>query len=194
VEETDENITHTYYSKIADVTNRYSGSDASYRIDGQEKLWAAGRRREIVLAQPYEKTDVWFGNYIDLYSGHKTSYYKGIFMKRISISNDIVPIGEFKTNISNWFKSIGNTVYPSIITQNSKSAGVLLSPKDYDECAQAFPIKISLLMKTHTDENSLTVRTQYGFLSPHRYNAHIRNLMLQKDALFPWEVLKCRKN
>jgi len=54
-------------------------------------------------------------------------------MKTISISNDIVPIAEFKTSISKWFKNIQNTGHPVIITQNGKPAGVLLSPSDYDE-------------------------------------------------------------
>ncbi|MBW2544062.1 MAG: type II toxin-antitoxin system Phd/YefM family antitoxin [Deltaproteobacteria bacterium] len=54
-------------------------------------------------------------------------------MKVISISNDIVPIAEFKTSISKWFKSLKNTGHPLIITQNGKPAGVLLSPSDYDE-------------------------------------------------------------
>ncbi len=54
-------------------------------------------------------------------------------MKTISISNDIVPIAEFKTSISKWFKSLKNTGHPLIITQNGKPAGVLLSPSDYDE-------------------------------------------------------------
>jgi antitoxin YefM len=54
-------------------------------------------------------------------------------MKTISISNDIVPIAEFKTSISKWFKSLQNTGHPLIITQNGKPAGVLLSPSDYDE-------------------------------------------------------------
>jgi len=54
-------------------------------------------------------------------------------MKPISITNDIVPIGEFKTSISKWFKSLKNTGHPLIITQNGKPAGVLLSPNDYDE-------------------------------------------------------------
>jgi len=40
-----EDIAQTYSSKIADVVNRCSGSDASYRIDGQEKLWAAVKRK-----------------------------------------------------------------------------------------------------------------------------------------------------
>lgn len=54
-------------------------------------------------------------------------------MKTISISNDIVPIAEFKTNISKWFKTLQTSRHPLIITQNSKPAGVLLSAADYDE-------------------------------------------------------------
>lgn len=54
-------------------------------------------------------------------------------MKTISISNDIVPIAEFKTNISKWFKTLHISGHPLIITQNSKPAGVLLSTSDYDE-------------------------------------------------------------
>ncbi|HCC54587.1 MAG TPA: prevent-host-death protein [Desulfobulbaceae bacterium] len=54
-------------------------------------------------------------------------------MKTISISNDIVPIAEFKTNISKWFKTLQVSGHPLIITQNSKPAGVLLSASDYDE-------------------------------------------------------------
>jgi antitoxin YefM len=54
-------------------------------------------------------------------------------MKTISITNDIVPIAEFKSSISKCFKSIQNTGHPLIITQNGKPAGVLLSPSEYDE-------------------------------------------------------------
>ncbi|MDA8424432.1 MAG: type II toxin-antitoxin system Phd/YefM family antitoxin [Nitrospiraceae bacterium] len=54
-------------------------------------------------------------------------------MKTISIKNDIVPIGEFKTSLSKWFKSLQSTGHPVIITQNGKPAGVLLTPEDYDE-------------------------------------------------------------
>lgn len=54
-------------------------------------------------------------------------------MKTISISNDIVPIAEFKTNISKWFKTLQTSGHPLIITQNSRPAGVLLSTADYDE-------------------------------------------------------------
>jgi prevent-host-death family protein len=54
-------------------------------------------------------------------------------MKNISVSNDIVPIAEFKTSISRWFKNLQTSGHPVIITQNGKPAGVLLSPNDYDE-------------------------------------------------------------
>jgi len=54
-------------------------------------------------------------------------------MRAISISNDIIPIAEFKTNISKWFKTLQASRHPLIITQNSKPAGVLLSTADYDE-------------------------------------------------------------
>ena len=54
-------------------------------------------------------------------------------MKTFSISNDIVPIAEFKTGIAKWFRSIQKAGHPLIITQNGKPAGVLLSPGDYDE-------------------------------------------------------------
>lgn len=53
-------------------------------------------------------------------------------MRTLSIANDIVPIAEFKTNISSWFKKLQQSDHPLIITQNSKPAGVLLSPSEYD--------------------------------------------------------------
>jgi antitoxin YefM len=54
-------------------------------------------------------------------------------MKTISIKNDIVPIAEFKTSLSKWFRSLQSTGHPVVITQNGKPAGVLLTPEDYDE-------------------------------------------------------------
>lgn len=54
-------------------------------------------------------------------------------MRAISIKDDIVPIADFKTNISKWFKQLQTSRHPLIITQNSKPAGVLLSAADYDE-------------------------------------------------------------
>lgn len=54
-------------------------------------------------------------------------------MKSISVSNDIIPIAEFKSGLSKWFKSLRNNGHPLIITQNGKPAGVLLTPREYDD-------------------------------------------------------------
>lgn len=54
-------------------------------------------------------------------------------MKTISVADDIVPIAEFKTGISKWFRKLQESGHPLIITQNGKPSGVLLSPRDYDE-------------------------------------------------------------
>ena len=53
-------------------------------------------------------------------------------MKNISIANDIIPIGEFKTRIAKWFRNVRNTGQPLIITQKGKPAAILLSPSEYD--------------------------------------------------------------
>jgi prevent-host-death family protein len=54
-------------------------------------------------------------------------------MKNISISNDIIPVGEFKSRLAFYLNEIqekGNTL---VITQNGKPAGVLLSPDEFDD-------------------------------------------------------------
>ncbi|OQX95260.1 prevent-host-death protein [candidate division KSB1 bacterium 4572_119] len=54
-------------------------------------------------------------------------------MNNFNVSNDIIPIGEFKTSLSKWFKNIQNTGHHLVITQNGRPAGVLISPSEYDE-------------------------------------------------------------
>lgn len=54
-------------------------------------------------------------------------------MNKFNVSNDIIPVGEFKSSISKWLKSVQNSGHPLVITQNGRPAGVLLSPAEYDE-------------------------------------------------------------
>jgi prevent-host-death family protein len=54
-------------------------------------------------------------------------------MKPISIANDIIPIGEFKSSISKWIRKSKNTGHPIIITQNGRPAAVMLTPEEYDK-------------------------------------------------------------
>jgi prevent-host-death family protein len=54
-------------------------------------------------------------------------------MRTINISQDIVPVGEFKTGISKWLRSIRDRNHPIVITQNGRPAGVLITPEEYDK-------------------------------------------------------------
>jgi len=54
-------------------------------------------------------------------------------MNRLSVSDGIIPIGEFKTGLSKWIKKVQNTGTPLVITQNGRPAGVLISPFEYDD-------------------------------------------------------------
>ena len=54
-------------------------------------------------------------------------------MRTINISQDIVPVGEFKTGISKWLRSIRNKNHLVVITQNGRPAGVLITPEEYDK-------------------------------------------------------------
>ena len=54
-------------------------------------------------------------------------------MKHISVSSDIIPVGEFKSGLAKYLKEIKNKRNSLIITQNGKPAGVLISPSEFDE-------------------------------------------------------------
>ncbi|MBU4444485.1 MAG: type II toxin-antitoxin system Phd/YefM family antitoxin [Candidatus Marinimicrobia bacterium] len=54
-------------------------------------------------------------------------------MRTINISQDIVPVGEFKTGISKWLRTIRDRNHPIVITQNGRPAGVLITPEEYDK-------------------------------------------------------------
>ena len=54
-------------------------------------------------------------------------------MNTFNVSNDIIPISEFKISLSKWLKNVRNTGHPLVITQNGRPAGVLISPTEYDE-------------------------------------------------------------
>jgi antitoxin YefM len=57
-------------------------------------------------------------------------------MKNISISNDIIPVGQFKSSLAKYLKEIQEKKNSLIITQNGKPAGVLISPSEFDELRQ----------------------------------------------------------
>ena len=53
-------------------------------------------------------------------------------MKNISVTNDIIPVGQFKSGLAKYLKDIQIRKHSLVITQNGKPAGVLVSPTEYD--------------------------------------------------------------
>jgi prevent-host-death family protein len=53
-------------------------------------------------------------------------------VKYIQISEDILPVGEFKTHASRVIRRLQTTKRPFVITQNGKPAAVLLTPAEFD--------------------------------------------------------------
>jgi prevent-host-death family protein len=53
-------------------------------------------------------------------------------MRSIRLSEDVVPLGEFKARASTILRSLSEQHRPLLITQNGQAAGVLLSPAEYD--------------------------------------------------------------
>lgn len=53
-------------------------------------------------------------------------------MRALRISEDIVPVSDFKAQAADWLRRVSETGHPLVITQNGKAAGVLLSPAEFD--------------------------------------------------------------
>jgi antitoxin YefM len=57
-------------------------------------------------------------------------------MKDILVSNDIIPVGQFKSGLAKYLKEVQSKRNSLIITQNGKPAGVLISPSEFDDLRQ----------------------------------------------------------
>ncbi|PKM10179.1 MAG: prevent-host-death protein [Gammaproteobacteria bacterium HGW-Gammaproteobacteria-3] len=53
-------------------------------------------------------------------------------MTHLQISEDILPLGQFKTQASQLLKCLNSHNRPIVITQNGKPAAVVLSPAEFD--------------------------------------------------------------
>ena len=61
-----------------------------------------------------------------------TKSLRGDSMRPIRISENFIPISEFKAQAADWLRRVGETGDPLFVTQNGKPAGVLLSPEAFD--------------------------------------------------------------
>ena len=57
-------------------------------------------------------------------------------MKNMLISEDIVPIGEFKAHASSYLSAIAEKRGALVITHNGKPAGVVISPQEFDRLTE----------------------------------------------------------
>ncbi|MBI3272791.1 MAG: type II toxin-antitoxin system Phd/YefM family antitoxin [Planctomycetes bacterium] len=53
-------------------------------------------------------------------------------MKPIQVSQDIIPLAEFKARVSSVFRTLRDSQRPVIVTLNGKPAGVLVGPEEFD--------------------------------------------------------------
>ena len=53
-------------------------------------------------------------------------------MRPLRVSENIIPVSDFKAQAAEWLRRLGQNADPVVITQNGKAAGVLLSPAAYD--------------------------------------------------------------
>jgi prevent-host-death family protein len=54
-------------------------------------------------------------------------------MRKVDLSQDIIPIGEFKTHASQLLRQLHATGRPLVITQNGRPAAVVLTPEEFEE-------------------------------------------------------------
>ena len=57
-------------------------------------------------------------------------------MRRLQVSQDIVPIGKFKAHASRLLRDLRKDQRPLVITQNGKPAAVLVSPEEFDRLTE----------------------------------------------------------
>lgn len=57
-------------------------------------------------------------------------------MRTLRISEDVVPVGQFKAQAKKWLARANDTGQPLVITQNGRPAAVMLSPAEYDRLTE----------------------------------------------------------
>jgi prevent-host-death family protein len=81
-------------------------------------------------------------------------------MFRIQLDKDIQPLSEFRSKVAFYFDKVKKTKRPLIITQNGKSAAILLDVSEYE----AMIDKIEVL----EDIKLAEVQINKGFEIPHQ--------------------------
>jgi prevent-host-death family protein len=78
-------------------------------------------------------------------------------MKDISISEGVVPLGEFKAHASRYLKQLDG---PVVITQHGRPAAVLISPGEYDQIREQWRFIESLTAGLDDSQNGRVMDTE----------------------------------
>ena len=71
-------------------------------------------------------------------------------MRPVRISEDIVPVSDFKAQAADWLKRVSETGQPVVITQNGKAAGVLISPAEFDRLTERARLLLPSMLGSRT--------------------------------------------
>ena len=71
-------------------------------------------------------------------------------MRKVILDQDVKPISEFRANAASLVQHVRKTRRPLVITQQGRSAAVLLDVSEYEKLLA----KIELLQDVHTAEDS----------------------------------------
>jgi len=54
-------------------------------------------------------------------------------MDAIALAEDLIPLGEFKTNASQHMKALKGRTRPLVVTVNGRAAAIVISPEAWDQ-------------------------------------------------------------
>jgi antitoxin YefM len=85
-------------------------------------------------------------------------------MQRIVLNDDIRSLSEFRSNAAGFISQIHNTKRPLVITQNGKSAAVLLDVNEYEQMVE----KIELIQDIEISTNQITAGEGVAHAKAHK--------------------------
>jgi len=81
-------------------------------------------------------------------------------MSRIQIDEDIQPLSEFRSKVAFYFDKVKKTKRPLIITQNGKSAAILLDVSEYEAMVDKIEVLEDIKLAEVQISNGLEISHQ----------------------------------
>ena len=73
-------------------------------------------------------------------------------MQRIQLQEDIQPLSEFRSKVASYLEKVNKNKRPLVITQNGKSAAILIGVSEYDNLIE----KIEILEEVKFAESQIS--------------------------------------